>query len=253
MDLRERTAGRVGAAGRHPWELARARFFRRLIGRSTDVGAVRRVLDVGAGDGWFAQELMPDLGPAAEVVCWDVNYRSADLATPAGARLTRTNGRPDGPFDLVLLLDVLEHIEDDEGFLAGDVVPLMGPGGTAVVSVPAHPSLFSDHDRMLQHHRRYRPAELRALLGRHLDVVDRGSVFASLLAPRAVSVLSERAGRHHDPTGVGAWRAAPAITSALTAVLYADATATAGLSRRGLPVPGLSTWAVARAAAGEAT
>src|SRR5207342_575102 len=129
------------------------------------------------------------------------------------------------------------HIEDDEGFLADDVVPLMAPGGTAVVSVPAHPSLFSDHDRMLQHHRRYRPTKLRALLGRHLDVVDRGSVFASLLAPRAVSVLAERAGRHHDPTGVGAWTAGPAITSALTAVLDADATTTAGLSRRGLPVP----------------
>jgi len=249
MDLRERTSGRVAPAGRHPWELARARFFRRLIDRSTDVGTVRRVLDVGAGDGWFAQELLPDLGPAAEVVCWDVNYRSDDLATPAGARITRTNARPDGSFDLVLLLDVLEHIEDDEGFLAGEVVPLMAAGGTAVVSVPAHPSLFSDHDRMLQHHRRYRPAVLRALLERHLDVVDHGSVFASLLAPRAVSVLAERAGRHHDPTGVGAWTAGPAITTALTAVLDADATATAGLSRRGVPVPGLSTWAVARSAA----
>lgn len=249
MDLRERSdalRARGEQPGRHPWELARARFFRRLIGRSTDLGAVRRVLDVGAGDGWFAQELLPDLGPAAEVVCWDVNYRSEDLATPAGARITRTNGRPDGPFDLVLLLDVLEHIEDDQGFLAGEVVPLMAPGGTAVVSVPAHPSLFSDHDRMLQHHRRYRPAELRALLDRHLDVVDRGSVFASLLAPRAVSVLAERAGRHHDPTGVGAWTAGPAVTSALTAVLDADAAVTAGLSRHGLPVPGLSTWAVAR-------
>ena len=248
MDLRERTAARIGPAGRHPWELARARFFRRLIARSTDIGAVRRVLDVGAGDGWFAQELLPDLGPAAEVVCWDVNYRSEDLATPAGARIARTGERPDGPFDLVLLLDVLEHVEDDEGFLAGEVVPLLAPDGTAVVSVPAHPSLFSDHDRMLQHHRRYRPADLRALVARHLELADRGSVFASLLAPRAVSVLAERAGRHHDPTGVGAWTAGPAITTALTAVLDADATTTAGLSRRRLPVPGLSTWAVARAA-----
>ena len=192
------------------------------------------------------QELLPDLGPTAEVVCWDVNYRSEDLATPAGARIARTSERPDGPFDLVLLLDVLEHVEDDEGFLAGAVVPLMAPGGTAVVSVPAHPALFSDHDRMLQHHRRYRPADLRGLLARHLELIDRGSVFASLLAPRAVSVLAERAGRHHDPTGVGAWTAGPALTAALTAVLDADATATAGLSRRGLPVPGLSTWAVGR-------
>ena len=89
-----RADARVGEAGRHPWELARARFFRRLIARSIDVSAVRRVLDVGAGDGWFAQELLPDLGPTAEVVCWDVNYRSEDLATPAGpASRGRASGR----------------------------------------------------------------------------------------------------------------------------------------------------------------
>lgn len=256
MDLRERAGG--GAAGatdgrggrRHPWELARARFFRRLIGRSTDLGGVRRVLDVGAGDGWFAHELLPDLAPTAQVVCWDVNYRSEDLATPDGERIIRTAEPPAPPFDLVLLLDVLEHVEDDDGFLGRQVAPLLAPDGIAVVSVPAHPWLFSDHDRMLQHHRRYRPQELRALVGRHLDLVESGSVFTSLLAPRAVSVVAERAGRHHGSTGIGAWRGGPATTRALTAVLEADATASAGLSRRGLPVPGLSTWAVARARRG---
>jgi SAM-dependent methyltransferase len=254
MDLRERAGvgdaeaaeGRDGGR-RHPWELARARFFRGLVGRSTDVGGVRRVLDVGAGDGWFAQELLPDLGPAAEVVCWDVNYRSEDLATPEGERITRTAARPAPPFELVLLLDVLEHVEDDDGFLGREVVPLLAPAGLAVVSVPAHPWLFSDHDRMLQHHRRYRPQGLRALVGRHLDLVASGSVFTSLLAPRAASVVAERAGRHHEATGIGAWRGGPTTTRALTAVLEADAAASAGLSRRGIPVPGLSTWAVARA------
>jgi SAM-dependent methyltransferase len=245
MDLRERAGGPVaGRAGRHPWEIARARFFCRLIANHTALPTVRRVLDVGAGDGWFANELLPGLAATAEVVCWDVNYRSEDLATPPGQRITRTAERPAGPFDLVLLLDVLEHVEDDDGFLAA-VVPLLRPGGSAVVSVPAHPWLFSDHDRMLEHHRRYRPVELRALVSRHLRPVAAGSVFTSLLAPRAVSVLAERAGRHHEARGIGAWTGGPAVTTALTAVLDADAAVSAALSARGLPVPGLSTWVVA--------
>ncbi len=245
MDLRER-AGHPGAANdrRHPWELARARFFRGLLRDHADLAAAGRVLDVGAGDGWFAQELAPDLGPATEIVCWDVNYRSEDLTTPPGERIVRTASSPEGLFDVVLLLDVIEHVEHDETFLADQVVPLLAPGGTAVVSVPAYPRLFSDHDRMLEHHRRYRPRDLRELLARHLRVVASGGLFTSLLAPRAASVLLERAGRHPDPKGVGAWSGGPALTTAVTAVLDADMAVATGLARRGLRLPGLSTWAV---------
>jgi hypothetical protein len=75
VDLREQ-----GQAGRrHPWETARARFFRSLIARHTAPGGPGRVLDVGAGDGWFAGELGREAAGAA-IVCWDVTYRSADLA-----------------------------------------------------------------------------------------------------------------------------------------------------------------------------
>ena len=158
MDLRER-AGHAGAANdrRHPWELARARFFRRLLRDHADLAAAGRVLDVGAGDGWFAHELAPDLGPATEIVCWDVNYRSEDLTTPPGERIVRTASSPEGLFDVVLLLDVIEHVEHDETSWPTRWCRSLAPGGTAVVSVPAYPRLFSDHDRMLEHHRRYRP------------------------------------------------------------------------------------------------
>ena len=240
MDLRERS----GSARRHPWEVARSGFFRQLIGQHVDLPGVARVLDVGAGDGWLAHELAPDLALTARIVCWDVNYRSEDLATPAGDRITRTAQRPEGPFDLVLLLDVIEHVEDDEAFVGLEVVPLLAEGGTAVVSVPAHPGLYSDHDRMLGHHRRYRPNELRALLGRHLTVSASGSLFTTLLVPRAFEVLLERAGRHSDPKGVGAWSRGPALTAGMTAALRADISASRFLSRHGVPVPGLSTWAV---------
>jgi 2-polyprenyl-3-methyl-5-hydroxy-6-metoxy-1,4-benzoquinol methylase len=250
MDLREQRADGTEErdARRHPWEVARARFFRGVIADHVDRAAVTRVLDVGAGDGWFAHELLPDLPEHAQVVCWDINYRSSDLAVPAGERINRTARRPDGPFDLVLLLDVIEHVEDDDAFLADDVVPLLAAGARAVVSVPAYPSLYCEHDRMLEHHRRYRPADLRGLLARHLRIVASGSLFATLLPPRAVTVVMERAGRRHEAMGVGGWAGGAVLTAALTGVLYADAAISRRLARQrlvpGARLPGLSTWAV---------
>jgi 2-polyprenyl-3-methyl-5-hydroxy-6-metoxy-1,4-benzoquinol methylase len=244
VDLKERPPGED--VRRHPWEIARARSYRRLIAAHTDVQAARRVLDIGAGDGWFASDIRRDLEPTATIVCWDVNYRSEDLATPAGPGIIRTAEQPPGPFDIVLALDVLEHIELDEPFLADVFVPSMADDGVGLLSVPAHPRLFSDHDRMLEHARRYRPSEFRQLVGRHLEVVAAGSVFASLVPMRALDVVRQRLGRPGEQRGVGAWRGGQNLTRAVTAVLDADAALGRWTAGIGLPMPGLSTWVVAR-------
>ena len=243
MDLKERLAG---DERRHPWELARARSYRKLIAAHTNLAGVRSVLDIGAGDGWFASDIRGDLAEPATVVCWDINYRSEDLATPIGPGISRTRDRPVGPFDVVVALDVLEHIASDEAFLADVIVPSIGPGGVGLLSVPAHPRLFSDHDRMLEHERRYRPAAFQALVGRHLDVVAAGSLFSSLVPLRAVDVLRQKTGRAVEQTGVGSWSSGPRVTRAITAVLEADAAIGCGAARVGMPLPGLSTWTVVR-------
>jgi SAM-dependent methyltransferase len=242
MDLVERSH----SDQRHPWELARAAFFRRLIAEHADLKRISRVLDVGAGDGWFAHELHSNLSAEAAVVCWDVNYRSEDLATPPGEGILRTVDPPSGHFPLILLLDVLEHIADDRKFLDEEVINRLSPGGILVASVPVYPALFSEHDRMLLHERRYRPDALRRLLHRHLDVVDCGPLFTSLVVLRTAEVLAERAGLKRQARGIGAWRRGPAVTRLVTSVLTADARIGMELARRGLRLPGLSTWVVAR-------
>jgi 2-polyprenyl-3-methyl-5-hydroxy-6-metoxy-1,4-benzoquinol methylase len=244
VDLKERPPG--DDVRRHPWEIARARAYRGLIAAHADVAGARRVLDIGAGDGWFATDIRRDLPPTATIVCWDVNYRSEDLATPAGPGIIRTAVAPEGPFDIVLVLDVLEHIAEDEPFLADVIVPALAPGAVALLSVPAHPWLFSDHDRMLEHARRYRPRAFRDLVARHLDVTASGSVFASLVPLRVVDVARQRLGRPGQQHGVGAWRAGPGVTHTLTAALCADAAVGRWTAAIGLPMPGLSTWVVAR-------
>lgn len=248
MDLSERGS----SAARHPWEHARSSFFRRLIADSVDLAQVDRLLDIGAGDGWFAQELLVDLPASTSVTCWDPFYTSDDLNAVLPPRIERTVLRPDGQFGCLLLMDVLEHIEHDEAFLADTVVALLAAGGFLIVSVPAHPRLFSNHDTALGHHRRYRPAEIGSLLRRHLDVSVEGSLFSSLTAARLAHVMLERRRDEQrrppddDAHGIGSWDHGPLLTNAVTAVLSADARLARVLARRGRSIPGLSYWAVCR-------
>jgi SAM-dependent methyltransferase len=80
-------------------------------------------------------------------------YRLADLETDP-------IGHPDSA-DVVVALNVLEHLQDDPG-VVGRIAACLRPGGVLVVNVPAHPWLFGDHDVRLGHLRRYRPGEIEA-------------------------------------------------------------------------------------------
>lgn len=262
MDLSERRPGPAGAGAdvggpdtpsgsagtRHPWEVSRCSFFRRLIADSVGLDAVTALLDIGAGDGWFAQEVLADLSPDASVTCWDINYTSDDLNSVLPDRIVRTREQPNGPFDVVLLMDVLEHIENDETFLRDTVVPMLGSKGTLVVSVPAHPRLFTAHDTMLGHHRRYPPTQIQQLLTRSLDVVSSGSLFTALTAVRAAQVVVEKVKGPHPEAqrGIGGWTHGPLLTRAVTSALDADACVGRALSRHQRRLPGLSYWAVCR-------
>jgi len=245
MDLSERGT----AISRHPWEIERFRAYRAILAGHGALAA-RRVLDVGAGDGWFSQSLLADMPNAEQVVCWDINYNELELTTD-DARLVRTAEPPQPGFDLVLVLDVLEHIPDPERFIEFDLRPLNLPGTPVLIAVPAHPGLFGDHDRALGHHRRYTSDRLLAELTPWIDVVDHGPLFASLVAPRAASVALERlrarfgssddrAQSHH---GVGEWHHGATTTRLMCAALAADAGATRRFPRVGRRLTGLSHWA----------
>jgi SAM-dependent methyltransferase len=78
----------------------------------------------------------------------------------------------DGPFDTEVLINVLEHIPDDEKALAL-LYDGLAPGGRVVVFVPAHEFLYSAYDQSIGHYRRYRKTELvRKVERANLRVVD---------------------------------------------------------------------------------
>jgi len=68
-------------------------------------------------------------------------------------------------FDLITLFDVLEHLEDDEESIR-KIKEMLKPGGYAVFSVPAFSFLWSEHDELAHHRRRYTARELREKLTR---------------------------------------------------------------------------------------
>lgn len=239
MDLTERG----DSAMRHPWEVQRFEAYRRVLAAHDALGA-RRVLDVGAGDGWFSDRLVEHLPHDAEIVCWDVNYDDNELE-PTHPRLVRTRERPRPGHDLVLLLDVLEHVEHPSSFIETVVGPLTVPGTPVLVAVPAHQWLFGTHDESLGHHRRYSRRRLLEQLSPWLDVVEDGPLFTSLLLPRAVSVGLERLAprrRTHVDHGVGNWSGGPMLTSIANRVLAVDARVGRAARRVHLRLPGLSHW-----------
>jgi len=248
VDLIERPDG---AVRRHPWEVARARFFLRLIERTGLLRCTTSCLDVGAGDAWFALQLRAVLPPEARIVCWDAHYGdtgpSPDLLGTSGVELSAD--RPPGRFDGVLMLDVIEHVEDDRAFVRDVVEGSLAPDGWVLVSVPAYQRLFCAHDRALRHYRRYAPGALAAVLeSAGLEVEARGGLFHGLLPLRGAQVLRERVRPPGDaPVGIGAWQGGPRLTRVVTAALETETRLSLAMGTRRMPLlPGLSTWALCR-------
>jgi hypothetical protein len=256
MDLRE---ARHRPHQRHPWEQVRARFFTRLLLRHAAPRKAVRVLDVGAGDGYFSRQLLAQLPAGSGIVCHDPGYDAEwEQQSDAGGALVFRRERPADRFDWVLLLDTLEHVADDLSLLRELSEQALDANGVMLVAVPAFDALYTAHDAALGHRRRY---TVRQLVGRMqtagLWPALSGGLFASLLAPRALAKLGElaRGQRAAPPLGPPAevvatdaarWTAGPTLTWTLTTVLDLDARLCAAAASRAVNVPGLSAWVLAR-------
>jgi 2-polyprenyl-3-methyl-5-hydroxy-6-metoxy-1,4-benzoquinol methylase len=255
MDLKELPARPFA---RHPWEIVRADFLIRCLRRRV-TGHGLSALDIGAGDGYLAQRLLAGLPAVARLTCFDLAY-DADWVRERAAgdpRLSFIAHKPAAEHDLVLMLDVLEHVEDDLATLRETAASLLKAGGWMLLSAPAIPALFSRHDELLGHRRRYAPARLRDLArDAGLAIVEHGELFASLLLPRAAAKLSEvlvnKNSAHlvHEPshieTSLGTWKHGRVVTATVTAALSLDAHCSRIASRLHLPFAGLSTWVLAQ-------
>jgi len=148
---REYEARFVEVEQKHPWFVARRKLFAGFVDDARD----RAILDFGCGTGSFLRALKA----AGHTQLEGVEPAPALRAVWADLGLPTHTAWPEREYDVIFMLDVLEHIADDRGTL-GEVRRHLRPGGRFFLSVPAHPFLWSRHDEQNLHQRRYTKREL---------------------------------------------------------------------------------------------
>ncbi len=172
----------------HWWYRARRDILADYVTRYADLPTPARVLEIGCGTG----HNLPMLGSFGEVDAIEIDEAARDIASqrlgkPVGtAPLPELNGVDRGAYDMVAVLDVIEHIDDDVAALKA-MADALKPGGKILIAVPAHGWMWSAHDVVNHHKRRYSKASLDAAI-RAAGLKHNGlRWFNSLLFPAAVA------------------------------------------------------------------
>jgi SAM-dependent methyltransferase len=252
MDLRELRAGPGHGSRRHPWERARLRIVSRLLEEERRRPPAR-IADIGCGDAFVLSEFAHRF-PAAQFAAVDPHVddeTAALLHQRFGGRVTLyptlAEAARAGRADVVLLLDVLEHIDDDVRFLEQlRQSPLVDAATLLLVTVPAYERLFGPHDVFLGHMRRYDPAVLLDRLARAgFRVTRHGQFFFGALVARTLQRWRAPDAHAARPqSGVAGWRGGPLLTRLVTELLWLDFASSSALRKGGVRVPGLSAYAL---------
>jgi len=151
-----------------------------------------RVIDVGAGSGFFAKSVC-DVLPKSHGVCIDPNYEPDLLGTREN--LTFELQVENKGADVYIFADVLEHVENDLDLLTS-YTDLAQSGSLVLISVPAFQKLWSGHDVFLEHYRRYTLNELEKIVAAAgLEVIEKRYLFPSLFP---VALIKRKFFKNHE-------------------------------------------------------
>ena len=212
MDLKEAEA--LGASADTHWYYVSK--FRAMLAHVPH--RVGTVLDVGAGLGWFSRRMVAE-GHAARAICVDPGYAEErrEAVGIGSVSYVREIVRED--VDLVLMMDVLEHVDDDVALLA-EYLGRVPPGTPVFITVPAFEFLWSAHDDYLEHRRRYTADRLAQTITAAGARVDALHYYYGAVLPIAMAVRWMRRGRTADRSDM-APQPAP-INAALTGLCTAE-------------------------------
>jgi SAM-dependent methyltransferase len=227
---------------RHWWYRARREIIADLIRRQAKPPNGAAILEIGCGTG----HNLAMLSGFGRVDALELDDEARALSEKRLGRevmrspLPELVEVPDRHYDLVGAFDVIEHIDDDRAALAS-IAAKLKPGGTFVMTVPAHQWMWTAHDVVNHHKRRYSKRGLKALIeGSPLQLIKLG-YFNSLLFPLAVAQRAASKLRGKEDADVKL-PAAP-LNAALEGIFRAERYF---VGRLPLP-PGLSLFAVASA------
>jgi len=175
---------------KHWWWRSRSELIVEKLRQLQPADGWKQILDVGCGDGLFFDRLaefgdIEGVEPSAELVHSGNPHRDRIYVCPFDDSF-----RPGKKYSLILMLDVLEHLEDPVGALR-HALELLAPEGTVIVTVPAFMALWTNHDVLNHHLTRYTKGSFREVAQRSgLDIQEARYfyhwTFPAKLATRAV-------------------------------------------------------------------
>ena len=262
MDLKEAQLTDFNINNRHPWELARfniiLHFISRIIKKYPD--KIFTILDIGCGDTFVIsqlsnhfknlnflavdQEFSDDIKKRYQK---EYQERNVNIEFYNSVKELNTKST-EAKADIVLLLDVVEHIEDDNTFISElSNHKLISEHTNIIITVPAFQTLFSEHDNFMGHYRRYNQRSLLKLIKRNrLYPQQRGYFFFTLLFARFFSKIKEFIFGPSKLKGVGDYNQNRLFSRLLKLILIIDFRVMFALRKTGIRIPGLSTFVICK-------
>lgn len=227
---------------RHWWYRARRKIIADLIRRETSLSDNSQILEIGCGTG----HNLAMLSGFGHVDGLELDDESRALSEQRLGRKVMRSPLPelsevkDRHYDLIGAFDVIEHIDADHAALRS-IAAKLKPNGTFIMTVPAHQWMWSAHDVVNHHKRRYSKKALKRLVEDSPLKLERIGYFNTFLFPLAVA---ERVASKLRGTADGEVKLPPPPLNATLEKIFASERYLVG--RLPLP-PGLSLFAVASA------
>jgi SAM-dependent methyltransferase len=205
---------------RMAWFVGRRRIVRRLLARFAPAARPLRILEVGCGTGSNIA-LLREFGEveAVEPDAWARGFARQRTGARIHAGTLAEVALEDGRYDLIVLLDVLEHIDRDVASLQM-LRRKLAPGGRMLLTVPAAPWMWSSHDVAHHHKRRYTATTFRRAFADSGLRVRHMSHFNTLLYPLIAGV--RLAGRLRGHEGGDDAMPSPPVNTLLEHVFAAE-------------------------------
>lgn len=235
---------------RHPWETSRKNVLQTFLKQSKISFPLDSIVDIGSGDAYVIHTLV-EKNLAKEYYAIDTAYTPEviaqlkennnnsqvvyfqNLKAFQAAVSTNTN-------TLFLCMDVLEHLEDEK-FILDDLKAKNG--NYFFFAVPAFQSVFSSHDVLLGHYRRYTLQQLSSVLQKQeFEIVDKGYYFTSLLLFRKLDKFLKK----DKNESIDNWVAGKLKTTLINTMLTIDFKISLFLKKLGITIPGLSCYCLCK-------